>query len=235
MSKSPKILIAAPQADVKNYCFVEWLMNIKKFSYPQDRIEIFLADNSDTNTNSIHLEQYGISVKYIPKNGRGIIETMAECHQACVDYAIENDFDYMLHLETDIFPKHDIIEKLMTMDKPVACGLYHIFDGAYREPMIRMIEADNQGYMRAYGIKDVQGDLLNGKPLQVFSGALGCTLIRRDALSKVKFRAVEGEMQHPDTWFANDMKRQNIPVYVHTGAFCEHKNKSWGTFNINFK
>tara|TARA_R100001244_G_C5168581_1_gene131542 strand:+ start:218 stop:925 length:708 start_codon:yes stop_codon:yes gene_type:complete len=235
MSNAPKILIAAPQADVKNYCFVEWLMNVKKFSYPQDCIEIFLADNSDTNTNSIHLEKCGITVKYIPKNGRGIIETMAECHQACVDYAIKNDFDYLLHLETDIFPKHDILEKLITINKPIACGLYHIFDGAYREPMLRMIEKDNQGYVRAYGINTAQGNYLDGKPLDVFSGALGCTLIRKDVLPKVKFRAVEGEMQHPDTWFANDMKNQNIPICVHTEAFCEHKNKSWGTFNINFK
>ena len=235
MSKAPKILIAAPQADVKNYCFVDWLLNVKRFSYPQDRIEIFLADNSDTEDNTIRLNEIGVTAKYIPKNGRGIIETMAECHQACVDYAIENNFDYLLHLETDIFPKHDILEKLITMNKPIACGLYHIFDGAYREPMLRMIEKDNQGYVRAYGINTAQGNYLDGKPLDVFSGALGCALIRKDVLPKVKFRAVEGEMQHPDTWFANDMKNQNIPVTVHTGAFCEHKNKSWGTFNINFK
>ena len=235
MYKVPKILIAAPQSDVKNYCFVDWLMNIKRFSYPQDRIELYLADNSDTKLNVIRLTKVGIKAKYIPKNGRGIIETMAECHQSCVDYAIENDFDYLLHLETDVFPKHDILEKLITMNKPIACGLYHIFDGAYREPMLRIIEKDNQGYVKAYGINTAQGNYLNGKPLDVYSGALGCTLIRKDILPKVKFRAVDGEMQHPDTWFANDMKNQRIPITVHTGAFCEHKNKSWGTFNINFK
>ena len=94
MSKAPKILIASPQSDVKNYCFLDWFMNVKRISYPKDRVDIFLADNSDTEENSKMLSSIGVENKYIPKKGRGIIETMAECHQACVDYAIDNNYDF---------------------------------------------------------------------------------------------------------------------------------------------
>tara|TARA_R110000824_G_scaffold305007_1_gene492756 strand:+ start:352 stop:1059 length:708 start_codon:yes stop_codon:yes gene_type:complete len=235
MRKAPKILIAAPQSDVKNYCFVDWLMNIKKFSYPQDRIELYLADNSDTKLNVIRLTEVGITAKYIPKNGRGIIETMVECHQSCVQYAIDNDFDYILHLETDVFPPHDVLSKLMIEDKPIACGLYHILEGAYREPMIRVLEDNNQGYMNAESIRDNQGSYIDGQMLNVFSAGLGCALISKDVFSKIKFRFVEGKDQHPDTWFAMDMKSQDIPISVHTGLVCEHRNGTWGTFNLNFK
>tara|TARA_R110000803_G_scaffold133104_1_gene200319 strand:+ start:893 stop:1600 length:708 start_codon:yes stop_codon:yes gene_type:complete len=235
MYSLPKILIAAPQSDAKNYCFLDWVLNISSFSYPKDRIEIFLADNSESITNIQLLDRLGISSVYIPKNGRGIVETMAECHQACVDYALENDFDYMLHLETDVFPKHDIIENLMTMDKPIACGLYQILDGAYREPMIRIREKDNQGYVAAYGILNNHGGYITGKPLKVFSAGLGCALISRETLHSIKFRSEKRSEQHPDTWFANDMWNKDIPIYVHTGAICRHENKSWGTFNINYK
>ena len=51
---------------------------------------------------------------------------------------------------------------------------------------------------------------------------------------KIKFRSVENEHQFPDTWFANDMYAQGIPIYVSTKSQCKHFNKSWGTYNINF-
>lgn len=234
MFKTPKILVAAPQADVKNYCFEEWLRNIRQFSYPQSEIDIFLADNSHTTENVEYIKSMGVKCVHIPKKGRGIIEVMAECHQACLDYAKENDYDYLLHLETDIFPKHNILEELMTYKKPVVCGLYSIFDGAYREPMLRLIEKFNAGYMRAYGISGSIALYIDGKLLKVFSGALGCTLINKEVFDKIKFRSVENEHQFPDTWFANDMYAQGIPIYVSTKSQCKHYNKSWGTYNINF-
>ena len=235
MSKTPKILIAAPQADVKNYCFEEWIDNISHFSYPQSKIDIFLADNSHTEENVKYIKSKGIKAVHIPKKGRGIIEVMSECHQACLDYAKNNNYDYLLHLETDIFPKHNILEQLMIHKKPIVCGLYSIFDGAYREPMLRLIEKNNAGYMRAYGIAPSTALYIDGKLLKVFSGALGCTLIDKRIFHKIKFRSVDGERQFPDTWFANDMYAQNIPIYVNTKAQCKHFNRNWGTYNINFK
>ena len=235
MYNTPKILVAAPQSDLKNYCFLDWYLNIKRFNYPQDKIDIFLADNSDTDSNAKLMESFGIKVKYIPKNGRGIIEVMAECHQACLDYAKNNGYDYMLHLETDIFPKPNILRELMSFNKPSVCGLYNIFNGAYREPMIRLIESKNDGYMKAYGISKCQGLYIDGKLLQVYSGALGCNLIRSDIFNEIKFRSVSTEHQFPDTWFAQDLYAKNIPIYVDTKSLCQHKSKTWGTFDINFK
>ena len=234
MFKTPKILIAAPQADVKNYCFEQWLRNIRHFSYPQSNIDIFLADNSHTTDNLDYIRSMGVKGVHIPKNGRGIIEVMAECHQACLDYANENDYDYLLHLETDIFPEHNILEELMTYKKPVVCGLYSIFDGAYREPMLRLIEKNNAGYVRAYGISGSTSLYIDGKLLKVYSGALGCTLINSSVFDKIKFRHDPTQHQFPDTWFSQDLYQQNIPIYVSTKSQCKHINKSWGTYNINF-
>tara|TARA_R110001606_G_scaffold170144_1_gene315521 strand:+ start:2507 stop:3214 length:708 start_codon:yes stop_codon:yes gene_type:complete len=235
MYSKPKVLVAAPQASVKNYCFLDWYLNIKSFSYPDALIDIFLADNSDTKDNAEFIKSLGINVKYIPKNGRGIIEVMAECHQACLDYAKNNGYDYLLHLETDVFPSPNILMELMSHNKPITCGLYNIFDGAYREPMLRLIEPKNDGYMRAYGIKSDQALYIDGNLLNVYSGALGCCLIKKEVFNEVKFRSVEGISQHPDTWFAHDMYEKKIPIYVDTKALCEHRSKSWGTFNLNFK
>lgn len=234
MYNTPKILIAAPQADVKNYCFEEWLRNVRQFTYPKSKIDIFLADNSRTSDNANYIRSMGVKCVHIPKNGRGIIEVMAECHQACLDYAKINGYDYLLHLETDIFPEHNILEELLTYQKPIVCGLYNILDGAYREPMIRLIEKNNSGYVKAYGISGSTSIYINGELLKVFSGGLGCTLINKNVFENIKFKHQKGAEYHPDTWFANDMYVDNIPIYVSTKSQCKHYNKSWGTYNINF-
>ena len=191
MSNAPKILIAAPQSNVKNYCFVDWVLNINRFSYPKENITILLVDNSDTKDNVDYIKSFGIECIYVDKKDRGIIETLAECHQICLDYAIEHKYDYLFHLETDVFPKHDVLINYES--------------------------------------------LIDGNLMEVFSGALGCTLISKKVFSKIKFRHVKGENQHPDTWFAQDLYLQKIPIYVDTNSFCKHFNASWGTFNLNFK
>ena len=54
---APKILIGVPTYEGKNYCLSQFLDNIKNFSYPKDRIEIFFADNSKDNTNALMLNK----------------------------------------------------------------------------------------------------------------------------------------------------------------------------------
>ena len=57
----PKVMIGIPTYDEKNYCLPQFLDNIRKFSYPKDRIELFVADNSKDNKNALMLNnKYGI-------------------------------------------------------------------------------------------------------------------------------------------------------------------------------
>ena len=54
-------------------------------------------------------------------------------------------------------------------------------------------------------------------------------LIHRSVFKRVKFRAVEGVDAHPDTLFALDLDGLNIPQYLDTSIYCEHRNTSWVT------
>ena len=55
-------------------------------------------------------------------------------------YALENDFDYLLHLETDIFPPTDVIERLLDAKQKVVGAMYHIELGERSTLMIQQIE-----------------------------------------------------------------------------------------------
>tara|TARA_R110002096_G_scaffold63690_4_gene155996 strand:- start:8078 stop:8791 length:714 start_codon:yes stop_codon:yes gene_type:complete len=232
----PKILIAAPQSDVKDYCFEQWLLNVRQLDYPKDRIEILLVDNSDTDKYSEYMRSQGIKVIREEKKGRGIIETLASCHQVCADYALDNGFDFLLHLETDVFPPPHSLLDMVNVGEPVVGSLYHIYDGSYRQLSLQIEpKFPLKGYLKAYSVISGCGEHLKDKLLQVMSGALGCTLIHSEVLKTIKFRSVDGQDHHPDTWFSVDLKINGIPFYVHTEVFCEHRNKDWGTYGINYK
>jgi len=231
----PKILIAAPQAIVKDYCFRDWLFNVRQLDYPKDRIEILLVDNSDTDEYSKYMRAEGINVIREEKKGRGIIETLASCHQVCADYALANGYDFLFHLETDVFPPPHSLLDMVSVGEPVVSAMYHIYDGANRRLSMQIEPKDKiEGYFKAYPIKDSLGQHIQSKLLKVMSGALGCTLIHKEVLKTVKFRAVDGYDHHPDSWFAVDLKTNGIPFYVHTEILCEHRNSNWGTYGINY-
>jgi cellulose synthase/poly-beta-1,6-N-acetylglucosamine synthase-like glycosyltransferase len=230
---NPRILVAAPQSDEKNYCFEEWVMNVRRFIYPNDKIDILLCDNSKSEKNVSKIRNMGIECIYVKPQGKDIRELLAECHNLCLEYAKYYNYDYLFHLETDIFPAPNIIEQLLIHKKEIICGLYNIFNGAYREPSIRLVEKKNDGYMRAYGILR-NYTLINEPLMKVYSGALGCTLIHKSIFNEIKFRGVIGEAQFPDTWFAQDMLQKKIPIYVSTKNICKHFNQNWKNKSFNF-
>jgi cellulose synthase/poly-beta-1,6-N-acetylglucosamine synthase-like glycosyltransferase len=51
----PKILIAVPTYDAKNYCLDAFFQNISNFTYPKSNIDIYVADNSATNKNALFI------------------------------------------------------------------------------------------------------------------------------------------------------------------------------------
>ena len=67
-NKLPKVLICAPQHESKNYCWENWINNVKDFTYPKDRLEIFIADNSPTKDNYTKLKFQGIKAVHTPVN-----------------------------------------------------------------------------------------------------------------------------------------------------------------------
>ncbi len=65
MELLPKILIACPTSDTKDYCWLDWITNVKNIDYPKDRMEIMVVDNSHTNSYKKYLDTFGIHVHHI--------------------------------------------------------------------------------------------------------------------------------------------------------------------------
>ena len=94
----PKVLIAAPTANTKNYCFNEWINNISKFTYLN--FDVALFDNTDdvgentTYLNETYKKNYGTFGKFLclkskTNNEMDIMEKLAISHNDCKNYCLE--------------------------------------------------------------------------------------------------------------------------------------------------
>lgn len=249
MSEFKKVLISCPTAAAKNYCFEEWIENVMKFTYPNCDIRLF--DNTDDGgVNAKYLNdyvnaQYGnISGKFFAENTlvkhnlktSSIIAKMCVSHNDCRTYALNNEYDYMFHLESDIFPPKDVIERLMFRQKNIVAGLYWIGEGIRRKAMVleplKLSDYCYSGLYLSPNIGEIR--LFNGELQLASQVGLGCVLISKKALQRVPFRyEVNGEC-HPDTYWSQDCAEMKIPIHLDSSVVCRHENRAWGFYGFDF-
>lgn len=244
-----KVLVACPTAAIKNYCFEQWLDNVMSFTYPNFRIRMF--DNTLDNganadkLNSIFKEKYGDSDKFAAYSSQrlnseisqsSVIERMAVSHNHCRNYALNNDFDFMLHLESDVFPQADIIEELLFCNKPVVGAVYYRDEGIFRKAMLQdNIYHSERSVGSVNHLVNQELITIDGSVKKFASIGLGCALIAKPVMAKIPFRFVKNRGQHPDTYFSEDCLRFNIPIYANTACIARHDNKPWGQYGKDFK
>lgn len=224
-----KILVASPTADVKEYCFDSWMNVVTNLTY--ENYDLYLCDNSSTRDFMVNARQrYGDKLKIERRSAISsdisIPKLMAICHEKCRKEALDGGYEYLLHLETDVFPPLDIIERLLDHNKKVVGGLYHIELGEQSKLMVQQIEGFGSAHRETFNLDEGDLDFVDGELKRVFSCGLGCVLIHRSVLEKIEFRYEEGASVHPDSFFYADLNQKNIAVFVDTSLFCEHDNRA---------
>lgn len=251
MDNFPKILIACPTAEVKDYCFTDWLDNVMSFSYPF--YDVVMYDNTPDKgkyakrLNKRYKERYGYDkekkfkaynsiVENNARGGIGVIERMAMSHNDCRKYALHHKYDFLLHLESDVFPPKDVIQELLFTKKKFVNALYYSDEGKYRRPMIQMHLEIAPNFGSSFWLNTInEPQFITGQTIRVALAGLGCALISSDVLKKIEFRYEKGVDKHPDTFFAEDCERFNIPIFLNTSIVCEHRNQNWGIYGIDYK
>lgn len=229
--KYPSVLVACPQSDVKAYCFDDWLMNVIRFTYPN--FAVYMADNSSKNNFSRKIRQLGIGCDWVKPFGKSLMQRMAESHELCRKVALEKGFQYLLHLESDVFPPVNIIEQLLAARKSVVGAVYHIGQGYASEPMVQLVEpTDDDNFIATRYLRESGPEFFDGTIKKVFHAGLGCLLIHRSVLPHFQFRYEKGRNFHPDSFFAMDLYRKGIEVHVDTGILCQHRNTTHSVAEI---
>lgn len=226
----PKILIFTPVYEAKDYCFEEFIENTKNFTYPN--FEHIIIDNSKTNNYATKLRRRGIKKVYHVDRGNNSREALARAQTFARQYAIENGYDYLFSLESDIFPPKDVLQRLLAHTTNVITGLYLIGNDSEGKPFVPCITLPKyEPSIKAFGTRllykeEIDYYTFNGLH-QVQAGGMGCCLIHKSVFEKIGFYYDPRFNGHSDIYFFNKLFNRKIPVFVDTDLYCEHKNSDW--------
>ena len=231
----PKILIGTPTYEGKNYCLEEFIDNVANFSYPRSRFDFVIFDNSSTPENAKYIsKKYGVKVIWKDYSGMGVIEKLAQTHEEVRLYAINNNYDYLLHLESDVFPQADVIEQLLWQKKNIIGVPYQLFGGGQRRVVTQPLKYWDVSHSISANILQLARHhqwWFDGTVKRVSTNGIGCTLMKVKAIKNIPFRFVPENDSAPDTWFTLDLIANNVHYYVHTGMVAFHwNNEDWGAY-----
>jgi hypothetical protein len=228
MSGVPKILVATPTYEGKNYCLPQFIDNVANFTYPKSRYDFMIFDNSASPKNAEYInKEFGVKCHWKDYAGMTIIEKLACTHEAIRVHAVNNHYDYILHLESDVFPPEDVLEQLLWTKKDMVGVPYQLFGGGQRRPVTEAYSISEQReneFIGTLNIGFIHHWYFNGKVQRCFTNGIGCTLMKVNTIKNIPFRYVEGNDAAPDTWFVRDLAYNGIPYYVHTGLLAFHWN-----------
>ena len=231
--KQPKVLVGCPTYKGKDYCVDEWLNYIKNLKYTN--YDILIVDNTaDDGTHAKWLtDKYGVEVIHHFKKETSLNALMAECNEILRKRVIDEGYDYLMSIESDVFPPKNIIPRLMNQQHGVVSGMYEIGYRNWKYPLIQIVEPKLNTEGRIGNVRQLWWDeilnFIDGETKQVHGCGIGCTLIHVEILKKIKFRVDPENSIHADSFFYMDLWNLfQYPVYVDTSIMCRHDNDDWG-------
>ena len=231
----PKILIAFPTSDKKDYCVDEFIQQIKSFTYPL--YDIFVVDNSKDSKHVRKFWKEGIKAIHEPLKG-DFREELARHQNIIKDYFLAGDYDYLMMIESDVFTGECILEKLVSYAEVYNAGVvtatYEIDRG---EPTLCLTSTVDSRLVRSEKLLDrslgyeIMGQgviplrkLLSDPDAKLTATGIGCTLFSRFALEDVNFRVdlSLNKRAFSDTFIYTDMQKFGFKILIDSNIICEH-------------
>jgi len=228
--KLPKVLVFSPTYEGKEYCREEFVENVKKFTYPN--ADFLMIDNSETDDYSRRLIADGVPCIRVPRGGNSRV-ALASAQNLARDIAVKEKYDYVLSLESDLFPPKDIIESLMKHQKSVVGALYLIGGTAPSIPTHPCVFVFDQkdtgvGGTRLITVEEHEQMKKMGGIFNVHGMGVGCTLISTYLLKNYLFWTDNRfTNKHSDVYFYMDLWNNKVPVFVDYDNEVEHRPSAW--------
>jgi len=225
ITKNHRVLIGTPHSDSKNYAIEDYIARVRSLTYKN--VDVLIVDNSSTRKNYKRFIKEGFKCIYVKPKHHSIHKILADSHEEIRKYAIRNNYDYLLHYESDLISPPDVIERLMIHNKPVVSAMYMINFGEDSHLMAQ--KSEQFGDIRETVVMENGADLMmvDGGLKKVFHCGLGMILIHKTVLDKFQFRYEADKSMPPDAYFAMDTDALGIPKYIDTSILSIHNNAEW--------
>lgn len=225
----PRVLVGCPTSELKSYCLEEYIKGLKSLTYKN--FDILIVDNSKDESYVKKIKSFGVPViksdyfKYAK-------DRVIKSRNILRKYVLEKGYDYFLSLEQDVIAPVNIIEGLLRHGKKIISGVvYHMFPkkGVLEEkPLLAVNSVSKPGKLAFLSSKQIEN--INAL-IEIDYCCMGCLLIHRSVLEKIKFRYEEYEeanknnpedVRWDDMCFCKDVKELGYNIYADLGAKCRH-------------
>lgn len=205
-----KTLVGAAISDKYSYCFEEFYNSIKQL---EGNFDVLLVDNSETESYFNQLKEKGVEItrgKYLEEPR----DRMVFNRNILRDYAIDNNYDYLLCLDSDIVLNKNTLKNLLSHKKEVISAVYFrpLTNKGKTSIVPLILEYDESKKLKLVSIEDKKVKKIN-------MTGLGCILISKRVLNKIPFRYDQG---FDDEAFCQDLEKYHIPLYVDTSEIVKH-------------
>lgn len=222
----PKVLVFSPTYEGKDYIFKEFYERISSLDYPN--YDFMIIDNTEDDTYFNRLVEQGYENIYRVSRGGNSRQALCNAQNFARKRAIDEGYDYVLSVESDLIPPKDIIIRLLRHFVPVVGVVYMLGVEDIKVPCLFVLTPKN-GVIGTRLVQPHEIPLYRNAGLKRIHGVgMGCTLIRRDVFSKYFFWYDERfTNKHSDVYFFLELENDKVPVYVDTDVFVEHYPSSW--------
>lgn len=234
---NPRVLVAFPTSDKKDYCVEDFIDQIKSFTYPN--YDIFVVDNSKDESHVELFWKNGIKAVHDPFKNDNFRSELARHQNIIKDYFLNGNYDYLMMIESDIFTGNCVIEKLVSYaDVYGASAVTATYEIMKSQPTLcltstvdsrlvrseKILERSNGYEFMGQGCIEL-GKLMHDPDAKITATGIGCTLFSREALEDVEFR-VDLELNKnafSDTFIYTDLAKKGHRILIDSNMICEHR------------
>ncbi len=220
-SKMLKILAGVVTHGKKRYALDYLLKRLTNQTIPVD-ILFVVNHGQDAYATLIRSKNIdGVKVEEDIDNPKTPAEKIISGRNYIRNYALENDYDYVLFVDSDVMIPNLAAELLIQAEADVAAGAYlNIFKLGDKEVLAPVLFRDSgKGECQLF---TYEGAALP-QIIDIGAAGLGCVLVKRNVLEKIKFRTFSNDRTGTDAMaFFVDAREKGFRCRAHTGVKCLH-------------
>ncbi len=219
---NPKVLVGVPVCNLYEYCFDEFIGNLKNLTYSNH--EILFVDNSKDDIFFERIKSLNINVFKLPYFEK-MRDRVTGSHNKIREYFLKNNFDYLLILDQDIIPPLDVIERLILHKKDAVSALFfgnhNIPNGENRIMPFAWKFIEKEGFWgTTYYLND--NEISSDSLIEIAFAGMGCILLSKKILNELEFRYDKSIEAWDDRWLGYDLHRLGFNYYLDPKVKCKH-------------
>ncbi len=239
---NPKVLVASPTYKGMKYCQDKFFDRINNLTY--SNYDLLMIDNSEGDDYFNELKDKGIQVLKDEVSEKNKMRRLISSRNKIIEYALENNYDYLLMMDCDVIPPRNIIEELLNCDKNIVSGLYFNYfmssgklknlPVAWRFITEEEFEEISKKINLPSSVKsnlDLRRHLTSQEAesnelFEVIYPSAGCMLISRKVFEKVKYGLLDMSRINANTsddiYFITKARDLGFKCYCNTKIKCDH-------------